>query len=110
MFTEIQRQNKPEVGKMMKRKQIKKPEMAPKKRVIRSNNDVIHRRVDTHLAALEQYLNIHDSTLFDDLERKMHTFMKKVRLGRRYWRQERLSRLYNTEAEKDFLERQAASA
>ena len=95
---------------MMKRKQIKKPEMAPKKRVIRSNNDVIHRRVDTHLAALELYINLEDWVLFYELERKMRSFMKKVNLGRRYWRQERLSRFYNTEAEKDFLERQAASA
>ena len=94
----------------MKRKQNKKPEMVPKKRVIRSNNGVIHRRVDTHLAVMELYINLEDWVLFDDLERKMRTFMNKVNARRRYWRQERQSRWHGTEAEKEFLERQAASA
>jgi len=66
-------------------KQKKVIEAQPKLREITASSEVILKRVQTHLAALELYIDMEDSTLFDAIEARMRGFNKKVRARRKYW-------------------------
>ena len=67
------------------KKQKKVIESQPKLRKITANNDLIIKRVETQLAALELYINIEDPTLFEAINKRIRRLDKKLRARRKYW-------------------------